>query len=580
MENKTRYDNLSYLYKAMEIFVGKKEAFKRVAELWTNTCPKKMISIEAYTNSVSIFEFLSGLKEITPKEKFYLYYNFLISSDLDELPSFVTYSFKSFNNKYCKYINSGAKIFFHENHGNTYAEKLLTSEDEKMIKELYQNGVRYSYRQISRFVNTARILRGDKAISIHKVIDTIKDGDGFSKLYFRRNGRESINAAIYHPGRASVSSPGAQYQLDGTRLNILYKDHNNEIGFLNLIVAIDIYSRRIVSHFMAKSENFLAYKTIIIDSVKNTGFLPAEILTDNLPALNSRPGITFFSKLKRLGVYCRRHSKLNPSDKGHVESWFGVFSSQFLKDVPGFLGDGITSKNKDGKPNSDLKEKYRNKANIMTRPDLEFLIESKIKEYNSSYLYNNAHPNELFWEGKASKSIPVPQYLYPYIAFVEKEKYIKKTGFRLQAKGFYFDYCFPNKDLAIFERYLETTIVIRYNPNKMDSVYLYKDEVTQNYMLELKVNEQLPMAYTDQTEDQKIKWRIFSKNRYDMKRELMQKSFSNCKKKSRKSSRALPLEALLYTKDSKEEIHNSEKKHILKGSKDKIVFKTMFRVKK
>lgn len=579
-DNKVRYDNVSYLFKALEIHVNNNDAFQNVVDLWMKICPKKMISVEAYARSTSIFEFLSGLTTVTSRERFYLYYNFLLNSEPDGFPSFITHSFTSFNNKYFKFVKSGAQVFFHENNGNNFAQKQISKEDRELILDLYQNGVRYSYRHISRFVNTARILRGAKPISLFKVINLIKNGDDYSKLYFKRNGKESINAVIYHPGRGTVQHPGTLYQIDGTRLNILYKDSNNEIGFLNLTVAIDIYSRRIVSHILSKTENFVTYKTIILESLKNTGFLPAEILTDNLPALNSRVGIIFFSKLKRLGVYCRKHSKLNPSDKGHVETWFGTFSDLYLKDVIGYLGDGITSKNKDGKPNSDLKEKYRKKTNIMSRFDLEFLIDNKIKEYNASYNYNNSHPNQLFWDSKASKSIPITRNLFPYLAFVEKEKFINKLGFKLQSKGFYYDYCFSKDNLEIFKGYLHQKVIVRYNPDDMKSVYIYDDDVIRDYKVELKLNEKLPPAHADQTELHKQKWKIFSKDRYDLKKKLVQSSFGDTKKKPSRASKALPLESMLYTKDSKEAVANAESKYLLNGIKEKIIFKKLFRVKK
>jgi len=193
----------------------------------------------------------------------------------------------------------------------------------------------------------------------------------------QRNGSEEVDNLLFHPFRLQPDYPGDQYQIDGSQVKIPFFNEEERPDLLIIIALIDVFSKKIVGYTLTKSETFRSYFDVISQSVTETKCLPAELLSDNLPAFNSKESKNYQEKLKALGVLIRKHKSLNPSDKSAIKNWFGIFNQHYLKDVPGFLGDGIKSRNKDGKPNSDLTRDYRKIKNLRTRSELKELLRER-----------------------------------------------------------------------------------------------------------------------------------------------------------------------------------------------------------
>lgn len=262
----------------------------------------------------------------------------------------------------------------------------------------------------------------------------------------------------------------------------------------------------------------------------------------------------------------RQHTVLNPSDKSFIESWFGTFSQLFLKNVPGFLGDGIKSKRKDGKPNSDIIEKYRKKRELRTKRELDELLRAKIIEYNSTREYKNSTPNSLFANSVIKNGKKVDESLSRIILFKEKTCELTKAGIRLQVNNKLHEYLIYTDNIPFFHKYFNKEITIRYNPLNMDVIYLYPtDSFFHIATLNLHVN--FPLAQVSQTEEDRNRIRDFSLKRYAMKKKLL--NISKQSENKENNEEALPIELISEKYDSKELVTNSVKEYLLPGGKKK-----------
>ncbi|MDB4999294.1 MAG: Integrase catalytic region [Mucilaginibacter sp.] len=409
---------------------------------------------------------------------------------------------------------------------------------------------------ITKDLNTNRILRGCKKVSLQSVINLTKKSDDYGLLTLQRNGTQGIDELLIHPARKQPNSPGAQYQIDGTRFNIPFLDSNGKPDLLILVVLLDVYSKKVVGHTLTESETFQSYFKVISQSITETRYLPAEILSDNLPSLKSKECLLFMQKLQRAGVIVRQHAPHNPSDKGSIESWFGIFGQLYLKKIPGYLGDGLKSKRKSGKANSDLIQEYKKKKNIRSRADLELLLQSLIVEYNSTYEFKNSTPNLLFANTLIIKGIKLDSDLVRYFLLKERSQTLTKAGFHIQVDGLRYDYLIYDDNL--FLAYRDRKVIIRYDTGNMNKIYVYTpDSFFAIFELELHVN--FPLARIEQTEEEEEAIRQFTFDRSTFRRKLVKHVKSGSK--SQLDTTSTPLELISEKYDSKNVVDAAIKQH-------------------
>jgi len=474
-------------------------------------------------NSIKVFNFLIDLQSTSYREQFLLYWNF-VKDHKDESFIFSTSSLNSFINKLNQFKEHGYLALIHKGFSNNNAAIDFDKREIEIIKNGYRDGIRRSFRTITKNLNTDRILRGRRKVSIQTVINFTKKSGDYGLLALQRNGSQAIDNLLVHPDRKQPNNPGTQYQIDGSRLNVPYINSDGKPDFLQLVVLLDVFSKKIVGYTLTETETFGSYFKVISQVITETKHLPAELLSDNLPSLNGVDCQRFIEKIKKLGVLVRRHVPLNPSDKGSVEVWFRIFGRMYLKEKKGYLGDGIKSKDTDGKPNSDLIEDYKKKKNIRSRSELETFLHQQIIEYNSTYVFKNSTPNLLFANNKMINGIKVLDAdLYRYIIFKEKFISLKKAGINIQYEKKTYQYLLYAEHIKILLKYFEKELIVRYDPKNMEKVFVYTiDSFFSICELELHVN--FPLAQIEQSEKDKIAIKQFGAKRYQFKKKLLKLS--------------------------------------------------------
>ncbi|MBB6107667.1 hypothetical protein HDF23_000397 [Mucilaginibacter lappiensis] len=505
--------------------------------------------IRSISRSYALFNFLKTCKLMNGVDKFLLYNQFK-NEDL----IYKTNSKVAFLRKYREFLKNDIKAFLHKNIQNHNAQK-ITPKDEKVIMKKYGDGVKYSMSEILKFVNTDRIIRGKTKISAAAVRRTILNHKSLVAAKLARYGHVALEKVIGHASRIQPMSIGEQYQLDGTRLNFLFCNENGDIGFLYAVVALDVYSKKIVAFSLNEKESFTQYISCLKTSIKKDNFIPYEILTDNFSGLSNDQFLDFENRLSFLGCTVRKHLPGQPMDKGHIENWFHIIGKKYLKRIPGYLGDGLLSGDKDGKPTQEMIQEARKRKNIRTRAEVYTMFENEIINFNSTYVYKNSTPNNLFNDSKAVHVISLDSDGFRYMLFNSTKRFINNQLIKIEINRKRYEYLIWDDQFLL--NYLYKEVIVRYDPDNPQIVYIYNKD---NFTLLLEVDVHLPyhLAKCNQTKRDELAIFQIANKRKELKSKL-----KAAKNDFIMNYEDIPLNGLIYTQDSKNVIHSAEEKLIL-----------------
>ncbi|GEM_PF-3183967 len=456
-------------------------------------------------SSKIVFDQLIELKMLLI-EKFIIYISIFNNRNITDnyYPSFYTDNFESFKNKYAKYKINGYRVLKHGNFFNGNAKIPIEPKYFQILKKLYSDGKKWSYRQISKEVNTIRILDGKKPLSKQTYINIIKNDLDFMTMYMVRYGDEELDKFLPHPRRLKPTEILSVIQMDGGRINILTKDSSNKLVFYYLVVALDVYSNKIVGYKLVNMENLESYFEIIKGVIKSNFVYPKEIVVDNLRSLTSNKAKDFFNRLNTIGVKVRFHKANNPQDKAQVENWFRIFNKLYLKKVDGFLGEGIKSKSKDARPNDLILKANRNPKNAMDEASLQSLIDQQISLYNNNYktTENTLTPNNEFNLEYPNSDLRTNfEEIYRYLFYNELKVYLNKSYISITINGKIHEYMFYDDSYDFLKLHFKKYIYLRLDKENPEKLFLYSSKHSIKSIITLTLYKSIPMASHEMTKE-------------------------------------------------------------------------------
>ena len=98
----------------------------------------------------------------------------------------------------------------------------------------------------------------------------------------------------------------------------------------------------IVGRHYCINEDHAANYHAIENAIRNTGYLPYELVHDRFPGHNYKPMAEFLELLEQWGVTLTVSS--DPKSKAKLERWFGTLQTVFMQDSPFYYGQGIRSR--------------------------------------------------------------------------------------------------------------------------------------------------------------------------------------------------------------------------------------------
>lgn len=371
---------------------------------------------------------------------------------------------------------------------------------QKIIKKYYSNPLRYSTREITNMVNQELISRQKPIISYSTVLKFINQPEVKNQCEILRLGKKYAEQNLLpHLHRIKPEFSGQVIQLDSTRINIPFLNEYNEISYLNLCAAIDVYSSKIIGFSFAINEDVVMILECLKKSFFEMKIIPTQIIIDNHKAYTSKVYKEFKSKAEIYGID-HRHSKVgNPKDKGHIERWFYTFQTMYLNNLFGSLGNGIKSREIKGRTNSKLEKFYMKKENLRKRKELELELGYLIEKYNNNLKIRNKSPNEIFQSGIIDGA---REFTIDDIAklFFERRYFkVKKSTIIMIIQEQKFIYVVYNEVLA--NKINGTHVLVMFDPSDLNKVYLFNRISHEYYGV---VNQFIPVSIIPNSKEKKV----------------------------------------------------------------------------
>ena len=335
------------------------------------------------------------------------------------------------------------------------------------VMQALSSGKKYSRVKIHKIVCELCEETGRKTPSLTTIKDKVKE-----LLPLVNEGRTGKDSHFYnklpYQGIQKAENSNDSWQLDGWRLPFYMKD----FGTLTLFWVLDACSGKVVGYHIAKSENTETILKGVEDAVTNTGCLPFEILSDNHSFNQTSEAKYFKENIGKLG--CTWNVSSNPRRKALVERSFKTLGEQLCKDEYGYIGEGLLTKNPDGRPSQELIDKYTRSGGWLTEEQIKLIAIKLVDAYNNRTDKEGKTPVVKYKEHKQADTIKVDKLDCLRLFVRESEYTVRRGQINIERAGVVYEFQL-NK-----EQYLslnDKKVRVRYND--FEEIYLFDIETDE-----------------------------------------------------------------------------------------------------
>lgn len=338
---------------------------------------------------------------------------------------------------------------------------------QSRLKFYYSSTKRYSRKVIYSKVNQELLEKEYPTISYSTVCNFLASRTIQNQCNILRYGEENTRKTLMpYLSRKEPRHLGEIFQVDSTVLNMHTRIENKLIARLRLCVVMDVYTRRIIGHSLAVSEN----NEMILDALKmaftNFRIIPKQILYDNHKAYYSKEFGVFKDSMEEYGVVLRSSRIKNAQDKAQVERWFKTFQTSYLYEAFGHYGNGIKSKEIDSRASKELETIYQQKRNLRDFFSMEKLIAKLIDKYNSDIADIRKEILKPYRGARKFRDSDLAKIFFESTILT-----VRRSKLILRANKNKYEYTIKNELLA--EKVNNTKVVVRYSPSDLSEIYLF-----------------------------------------------------------------------------------------------------------
>lgn len=445
----------------------------------------------------------------------------------------------------------GEKVVKYARHHAVWVEILAIREEYKQsrfplrkvweaYKRLYPNG--YAYNRMNPCINTC-LKEGIQRLLVHQyctnpkpmyddvytywILELLRSGKKYSNVYIhkvvcelaRENGRKEpslgtvknrirelmplIEANRYgadeynyrklpYTSMERATESNLQWQIDGWDLPFYMEG----FGRLTLFWVADAYSGKIVGYQIAPSESAETILKGIENAVENTGVLPLEIVSDN-HSFNKTAEADFFKDQLEKKAGTKWTVSSNPRYKSLVERSFKTFGEQHCKEMPGYIGEGVRTKNPNGRTSQELLDQYQKAGNWLTAEQIQMIAIKCITDYNEAKGKDGMTRNERYKAGLTPNTVQV-DLISRLQLFTRTAKYkVDRGQINIVREGVKYEF---QLRASLFNELNGKEVHVR--RANFDEIYLF-DIKTDRYIATVPRKQKIHGAIADQTEEDK-----------------------------------------------------------------------------
>ncbi|MFA6403104.1 MAG: DDE-type integrase/transposase/recombinase [Salinivirgaceae bacterium] len=512
--------------------------------LWGYNISKATTLAKNHALLVSCFnqkEIGTSLKELFEYYKTFhpLYFN----------PKNLDYFYQIFSK--IKSVEDIPAVLVNKNKGRRGNRSILTELHKSILKEYLRDPTKLSYVFIQKAANQQFLNFGIKELSYASVKRYLGRKDVQNECRKYRYGIENLkNTLLPYLKRAQPQHVGDLWQIDGTRLNVFYRE-NGKPEFIDIVVIIDVRTMKVLGFSLGENENADMIIKAFHMAIVKTQYLPFEIQSDNAKSFTKKEFVDLKREFYLKGCNWRFCSPYNPRDKGHLERFFRTFNTSILKSKPFYLGDGIQSKDINGKPSKELVELMFKSKEMLTRNELEANIADYIEEYNNMEINGKLAPNVRFASEKPENIFKLKEADIAFMFLSRTEIQIDKSTIIIQVDGIQFSYSLEEYD-HIMNFGHKTKVIVKFDPKDLSHIFIF-DIKTEEFIGKIEKPIEIKGTKASATKEDYKKIQQFS-SRMDEIHERIENCRENDLKVIDNAISKLQFPQILPTINSKEEI--------------------------
>ncbi len=373
------------------------------------------------------------------------------------------------------------------------AKERISEFQYALIYALYIKDQKYSSSEIHKKLVAACAEKGEKPCSKSTVKILMKRMGKDITAYAARYGARAAQQQMPYASLEAAYYANDQWQVDGWTIPFW----DGDMKRLVLFAVMDNHSRKFIGYSIGRSENTELITAGFDDAMRNTGVLPAEIVSDNHSYHRTLTASNFKAATELKGVMF--NVSINPQRKAMLERHWQYLNS-LLKDYKGYLGQGVTAKNKDARRNPEMLAELAKPENLLTEGEIKAIMAAAIMEYNQSPLNSleGKSPDDAYQTSSTPNAIAITEA--ERVSYTNPVETYKVTRGQITIK----------KGVKKYEYQLPAHLTSQYNNERVAVQY---EDLTQGvYLFDIKTGEciadvqlkaKIPGAAINQTEADK-----------------------------------------------------------------------------
>lgn len=406
------------------------------------------------------------------------------------------------------YAREGYKCLVSEALGNDNSRKITREAGEYLVAMKLSRLPRYSNAQIFTAYNATAPAYGWKPLESEQALRSYLYSPAVKPLWYGHVQGELEKYKKYGYKHKTVlpSERDSLWYVDGTKLNLYYRRGGKPVT-MNVVEVIDAATECLLGYSLCETEDFRAQYRAVRMALEVAGERPYELVHDNQGGQKSGIATEW---LDRVAIVHRTTQPYRPQSKS-IEALFGRLQKQVMSRCPWFTGTNVTAKGIEGRPDMEWLAANMN------------LLPSSVEELERQYVemrdeWNSLpHPRtgiarwEMYRASRNEALRPLSKADREELFLLERPRAItfRGEGLTMEMDGVEYSYDAyiltdgtPLVDTQWRSRHIDESFIVRYDPEDLSAVYLYREEAGGGRRLERKLRSKVVIhrAIQEQTE--------------------------------------------------------------------------------
>lgn len=381
------------------------------------------------------------------------------------------------SDRYKLYVSEGYESLIHKQFGHKNAEK-INDDAKSWVLARWSDQVKKctGYTQLLREYNQMAKERGWKEIKSDQSLMNFLQDSKIEPLWygFRYGELKSKEKYSYQHTTKLPSMRDSLWYSDGTKLNYYYME-NGKVSTCQVYEVFDTYSEVFLGYHISKTEDFHAQYHAFKMAIQTSGFKPYEIKFDNQGGTKKLEAVSFLGKISKL---TSKTAPYNGKSKT-IESAFGRFQTQFLKQDWFFTGQNITAKKQESRQNMEFF--LDNTAGLPSLDEIKKLYKQRREEWNSAPHPKTGIPRiEMYHNSQNPLTPQISIWDMIEMFWITSEVPVTCTAYGIGITIKKVDYNFMvydgdnMPDLRWLRQNIDKKFFVKYDPDDMTLIHLYE----------------------------------------------------------------------------------------------------------